>query len=93
MGVEPPKEAGEFAFLWTFSTSPLIRGGVLYMQVLQRDTKVSGRARRQPSYLLALDPKRASSSGNGYRPAKARSESLEAFSTPMPFSHKVATKS
>ena len=82
------KKHGEFAFLWTFSTSPLIHDGVLYMQVLQRDTKVSGRGSDDNrSYLLALDPKTGKQLWKHYRPAKARSESLEAFSTPMPFSH------
>ena len=49
---------GQFAFLWTFSTSPLIHNDTLYMQVLQRDTKVSGKGSDDNrSYLLALDPK------------------------------------
>ena len=31
-------EYGTFAFMWTFSSSPLLHGGKLYLQVLQRDT-------------------------------------------------------
>ncbi|MED6314685.1 MAG: PQQ-binding-like beta-propeller repeat protein, partial [Verrucomicrobiota bacterium] len=80
---------GQFAFLWTFSTSPLIHNGILYMQVLQRDTKVGSKGSDDNrSYLLALDPKTGKQLWKVYRPAKARSESLEAFSTPIPFSHK-----
>ncbi|MAE32506.1 MAG: hypothetical protein CMO43_13115 [Verrucomicrobiales bacterium] len=79
---------GQFAFLWTFSTSPLIHDGVLYLQVLQRDTKVGSKGSDDNrSYLLALDPKTGGQLWKVYRPAKARSESLEAFSTPIPFSH------
>ena len=51
---------GEFAFQWTFSTSPLLYDGKLYLQVLQRDTAVRGRGasdRTNESYLLALYPK------------------------------------
>ena len=79
---------GQFAFLWTFSTSPLIHDGVLYMQVLQRDSKVGSKGSDDNrSYLLGLDPKSGRQLWKVYRPAKARSESLEAFSTPIPFSH------
>ena len=79
---------GQFAFLWTFSTSPLIHDGILYMQVLQRDTKVGSKGSDDNrSYLLALDPKTGKQLWKVYRPAKARSESLEAFSTPIPFIH------
>src|SRR4051794_29062931 len=40
------KDYGEFAFLWTFSTSPVLYDGRLYMQVLQRDTPVNGRGQK-----------------------------------------------
>ena len=79
---------GQFAFLWTFSTSPLIHDGILYMQVLQRDTNVGSKGSDDNrSYLLALEPKTGRQLWKVYRPAKARSESLEAVSTPIPFSH------
>ncbi len=82
------KKHGQFAFLWTFSTSPIIHDGILYMQVLQRDTKVGSKGSNDNrSYLLALDPKSGRQLWKVYRPAKARSESLEAFSTPIPFTH------
>lgn len=84
------KEYGQFAFLWTFSTSPLLFDGKLILQVLQRDTPVNGRGRSDgpnDSYLLALDPKTGKELWKQVRPCEARSESREAFSTPMPFTH------
>lgn len=81
------KDYGEFAFQWTFSTSPLLHDGRLYMQVLQRDEPVRGRGRSEKpneSYLLALDPKTGKELWKHIRPAKAKAESLEAFTTPVP---------
>ncbi len=85
------KDYGNFTFLWTFSTSPLLYDGKLYMQVLQRDTAVDGRGftdRKNDSYLLAVDPANGKTLWRQVRPSEARSESLEAFSTPVPFEHK-----
>jgi outer membrane protein assembly factor BamB len=84
------QDYGQFAFLWTFSTSPLLHDGVLYMQVLQRDVPVNGRGRTDgpnDSYLLALDPKTGKELWKQLRPCEARAESREAFSTPIPFTH------
>lgn len=84
------KEYGQFAFQWTFSTSPLLFDGKLYLQVLQRDTPANGRGRKDgpnDSYLLALDPKTGKELWKHIRPSEARAESREAFSTPMPFTH------
>src|SRR5262249_54085642 len=39
------KDYGDFAFQWTFSASPMLYGGKLYVQVLQRDVPVHGRGR------------------------------------------------
>ncbi len=52
------KDYGDFAFLWTFSSSPLLYDGKLYLQVLQRDVSVRppGQGRR---------PRRRAGSGNG----------------------------
>ena len=78
------KDYGDFSFLWTFSTSPAIYNGILYMQVLQRDTPVNGKGKNgAESYILALDPATGDEKWRHVRPAKARSESLEAFTTPM----------
>ena len=85
---------GKFAFLWTFSTSPLIHEGILYMQVLQRNEAFNAFGRdvgekdgANDSYLLALEPATGKEIYRHVRPSKAKSESLEAFTTPVPFVH------
>ena len=82
-------EENGFAFQWTFSTSPLLHNDVLYLQVLQRNTGVRGhgKANGNESYLLALNPKTGKQLWKHNRPSNAKAESLEAFSTPMPFTH------
>lgn len=83
-----PDDYGDFAFLWTFSTSPLLYDGKLYLQVLQRDTAVKGRGfedKVNHSYLLALDPKTGKEIFKAVRPSNAKKESREAFTTPTPF--------
>jgi outer membrane protein assembly factor BamB len=82
------KEYGDFAFQWTFSTSPLLYNGKLYMQVLQRDVPVGGRGSRDKpneSYLLALNPATGEELWRVIRPSEAVAESREAFSTPVAF--------
>ncbi len=81
------KDYGVFAFGWTFSSSPTLFGGKLYIQVLQRDVPVQGRGfadRENQSYLLALDPKTGETLWRHIRPSDAVAESREAFSTPIP---------
>ena len=85
-----PDDYGDFAFLWTFSTSPLLYDGKLYLQVLQRDTAVKGRGFEDQvnhSYLLALDPKTGKEIFKVVRPSNAKEESREAFTTPTPFTN------
>ena len=51
------KEYGDFCFQWTFSTSPLLHDGTVFMQVLQRDVPVHGKGfkdRANESYLICL---------------------------------------
>lgn len=83
------KNLGPFAFLWTFSSSPVLIDGKLFQQVLQRDTAVKGKGAESgnESYLLRLDPATGKEVWRHVRPSKAQSESLEAFSTPIPFEH------
>lgn len=83
------RNIGPFAFLWTFSTSPLLDDGRLVMQVLQRDTAVSGRGKPtgNESFLLSIDPQTGKDQWRIVRPSAAVSESLEAFSTPLPLAH------
>ena len=82
---------GDFAFLWTYGCSPALVEGRLYVQVLQRDVPVRGRGMRDKkneSYLLAVSPETGKTLWRHIRPSKARAESFEAFSTPIPFSYK-----
>ena len=82
------KEYGDFAFGWTFSTSPQLWEGKLYMQILQRDIPVGGRGKEQnDSFLLALDPASGKELWKVSRPTSAKMESREAFTTPVPFVH------
>jgi outer membrane protein assembly factor BamB len=82
------EDFGEFAFFWTFSSTPLLYQGKLYVQVLQRDVSVEGRGfsdRENHSYLLALDPASGDVLWRQIRPSQAVAESREAFTTPIPF--------
>ncbi len=82
------KELGSFAFQWTFSTSPLLFEGKLYLQVLQRDTAVRGSGftdKKNESYLLAMDTATGKTLWRHVRPSEAQAESLEAFRTPIPY--------
>lgn len=84
------EDYGEFAFQWTFSTSPLLYDGRLYLQVLQRDTAVKDRGFKDKvndSYLLALNPRTGKELWRVVRPSNAAEESREAFTTPTPFVH------
>jgi len=84
------EDYGDFAFQWTFSSSPQLYGGLLYLQVLQRDTPVNGRGRTDgpiDSFLLAMDPATGETKWKHVRPNDAVQESKEAFSTPIPILH------
>ncbi len=81
---------GDFAFQWTFSSSPQLYDGTLYLQVLQRDVPVNGRGNTDgpiQSFLLAMDPATGETKWKHIRPSDAVQESLEAFSTPIPILH------
>jgi outer membrane protein assembly factor BamB len=79
------KEYGDFAFNWTFSSTPQLFGGKLYLQVLQRNTPVGQRGKGAPeSFLLALDPATGKELWRHVRETDARVESREAYSTPIP---------
>ncbi|MBN1126109.1 MAG: PQQ-binding-like beta-propeller repeat protein [Sedimentisphaerales bacterium] len=81
------EDFGEFAFLWTFSSSPLLYEGKLYLQVLQRDVPVRGsRQSEEPiqSFLLAMDPMTGKTLWRHFRSSPAVAESREAFSSPIP---------
>jgi outer membrane protein assembly factor BamB len=82
------KDYGDFAFQWTFSASPTLHGGKLYLQVLQRDQPVHGKgAMNGESYLLCMEPSTGKTLWRQVRPTEAQAESREAFSTPVPYEH------
>lgn len=89
------KDYGVFAFGWTFSTSPVLFGGKVYLQVLQRDTAVDGRGftdKMNESYLLALDVEDGKELWKIARPTAAVMESREAFSSPVIATHEGRTE-
>jgi len=82
------KDYGDFAFQWTFSSSPLLFDDKVYLQVLQRDSPVHGEGKENgESFLLAFKPDTGQEIFKHIRPSNAKDESLEAFSTPIPFIH------
>ncbi len=84
------KDYGTFAFLWTFSSSPVLYDGRVYLQVLQRDTAVGDKGfqdKPNRSYLLAMDADSGKEIWRHFRPSDAVAESREAFTTPMVYQH------
>ncbi|MFV1994555.1 MAG: PQQ-binding-like beta-propeller repeat protein, partial [Verrucomicrobiales bacterium] len=88
------KEYGEFAFGWTFSSSPLIGGDKLYFQLLQRDVEANGfgKAEGNESFLLAFDLASGKELWKVDRPSEAVMESREAFSSPILYTHEDVTE-
>ncbi len=85
---------GSWAIQWTPASSPLLHGGQLVFQVLQRDVafeyggiKKGTPGKPMDSYLLALDPATGKELWKCVRPSEAIAEAREAFSTPMPWVH------
>ena len=77
---------GDFAFQWTFSSSPLLTNGKLILQVLQRNHPVHGKGKEGgESFLLCLDPANGKTIWKAIRPSDAMAESLESFATPIPW--------
>ncbi|MBI1374450.1 MAG: PQQ-binding-like beta-propeller repeat protein [Phycisphaera sp.] len=80
------EDYGDFTFQWTFSSSPTLYQGALYMQVLQRDQPVHGHGKDgQESYLLKLDPMTGKTLIQHVRPSDAQMESRESYGTPIPY--------
>lgn len=79
------REGGDFALQWTFSSSPQLWKGKLYLQILQRNRPVGPRGKGEPeSFLLALDPATGKELWRSVRPSEGSNESREAYSTPIP---------
>ena len=85
------KDYGPFAFQWTFSSSPTLYDGKLYLPVLQRNVAVREyglKDRENQSYLLAVDPQSGKTLWRQIRPSPAVDESRESFATAIPFEYK-----
>jgi outer membrane protein assembly factor BamB len=87
------KDYGTYAIQWTPASSPVITDGLAIFQVLQRNSafEFGGQKKGNPdgpndSYLLALDTASGKEVWKSIRPSDAAAESLESFSTPMPWS-------
>jgi outer membrane protein assembly factor BamB len=79
------KDYGDFCFQWTFSSSPTLHGGKLYLPVLQRNEAVHGRGKTDSlSYLLCMNPADGKTIWKHVRPSNANKESLESFGTIIP---------
>ena len=98
------EDYGNFAFNWTFSASPTLVDGVVYLPVLQRDEPIQrrqrgGRRNRGPqpaeqpkkavqaidSFILAINPKNGETIYKHVRPSPAKVESLESYTTMVPY--------
>ena len=79
------KDYGDFAFQWTFSASPTLWEGRVFIPVLQRDQPANGRgADGAESFLLGLDAEDGKTIFKHVRPSDAVMESLESYATPIP---------
>lgn len=76
---------GEFAFGWTFSSSPLIHDGRVLFQLLQRDVEANGFGKPEgnESVLIAFDLESGEEVWRVDRPSEAVMESREAFTSPV----------
>lgn len=80
------QDYGDFSFLWTFSSSPTFYEGTVYLPVLQRDSPVGGKGKpNAESYILAINPADGKDKWRHVRPSKAVAESLESFTTIIPY--------
>ncbi len=88
------EQHGAFGTQWTYGSSPTLDGNKLYIQVLQRDAPFEfqgfpkGTAgKSMASYVVALDPATGKDVWKVVRPSAAQVESLEAFSSPVFYTH------
>jgi outer membrane protein assembly factor BamB len=92
------KDYGHFANMWIYGSSPMICGGKLYVQVLQRNprpddyTHALDEKSERESFLLCLDPQTGKDLWRHVRPTDAADEAQEAYSTPVPCFGKQGTE-
>jgi outer membrane protein assembly factor BamB len=68
---------GEFGLNWGYASSPLLKNGALYIQVLH------GMRTDDPSYILKIDAMTGKTLWKVERPTKAIRESPDAYTTPV----------
>ena len=79
------QDYGDFCFQWTFSSSPTLHNGKLYLPILQRNEPVHGRGvSKAKSFLLCMNPEDGTTIWKHDRPSEAKKESLESFGTIIP---------
>ncbi len=79
------KDYGDFAFQWTFSASPTLWEGRVFLPILQRDQPANGAGKEgAESFLLALDAQTGKEIYRHVRPSDAVMESLESYATAIP---------
>ena len=76
-----PKEYGPFGLNWGYASSPLLHGGMLYLQVLH------GMKTDDPSYLLSIETLSGKTRWRVERPTDALQESPDAYTTPALLRH------
>ncbi len=88
-GRDLSSEFGRFAFMFLYGSSPLLWENRLYVQVIQRNPPTYSYVRddkpERDSYLLCLDPATGSTLWRHVRKTDARGESMECYTTPLPY--------
>jgi outer membrane protein assembly factor BamB len=83
------RDYGRFALMFMYGASPLLHDGRLYVAVMQRNPPTFGHAQddkpTRDSYLLCLDPKTGRDLWRQVRQSDALDESMEAYTTPVPW--------
>lgn len=91
-------EFGRFANMWMYGSTPLLYRQKLYVQVLQQNPvppeyrhAQDGRSARE-SFLLCIEPDTGRTLWRHVRPSDAVNESMEAYSTPIPWENSSGRK-
>lgn len=81
------KEYGNLALYFGYSCSPLLYQNKLFILVIRRNKHYRPPKAASPldSYLMALDPQTGKTLWKQQRPTNAYDESMETYSTPIPF--------
>ena len=77
---------GRFGLNWGYASSPLLKDGALYLQVLH------GMRTDDPSYLLKIDAMSGETIWHVERPTPARRESPDSYTTPLWYTYDGTTE-